>query len=268
MRKIKLLLLGTGISLLAGYRLWALAFSHSVLPASAIFLLSQMPNPVADDRVLVFSPHPDDETIGMGGFIFNARRAGATVRIVLASDGDKHGLRDRRYEEFRRATERLGVNPTDLRFWGYPDGSLKTHEENLKREAAEEIGSFQPTIVLYPHPDDHHSDHAVLGRVTEELLVHTGQGERGIRGFRYLVHHRDFPQPKTLAREAKLMPPLSMLGLDQRWHVFELSPETQEAKNNALREYRTQLRNPFLYPLLVNLLRENELFSEPVDFTW
>lgn len=261
-RSIRFLLFGTGIALAAAYLLWA--FSHSVLPAAAISLLPRIPDAAADEHILVFSPHPDDEAIGVGGFIFNARQAGAAVRIVLASDGNKHGLRDRRCIEFRRSAERLGVDPAELCFWNYPDGSLKAHQENLKREAAREIDSFQPTIIFYPHPDDHHSDHAVLGRVMDELLVRTGQGEREIRILRYLVHHRYFPQPKS----AKLMPPLNMLDLDQRWHVYELSPEAQEAKKKALREYRTQLRNPFLYPLLIGFLRENELFSEPVDFPW
>src|SRR5437016_2886198 len=39
-------------------------------------------------RVLVFAPHPDDETIGAGGLIFRLTRRGAPVRVVFVTNGD------------------------------------------------------------------------------------------------------------------------------------------------------------------------------------
>jgi len=37
----------------------------------------------------VFSPHPDDETLGCGGTIIKKKRAGAEVKIFYMTDGRK-----------------------------------------------------------------------------------------------------------------------------------------------------------------------------------
>ena len=42
----------------------------------------------AQPRVLVFSPHPDDETIALGGLLFDLARAGTPVRVVFLTSGD------------------------------------------------------------------------------------------------------------------------------------------------------------------------------------
>lgn len=104
------------------------------LPAASI--------PGKGDRVLVLAPHPDDETLGVGGLISQAVRRGAQVRILFFTDGDGfplcaaakywnwpgHGTmrrlaRDRR-EEARAAARALGVGAERLTFLGYPDRGL------------------------------------------------------------------------------------------------------------------------------------------------
>ena len=44
----------------------------------------------ASDRLLVFAPHPDDETIATGELIQLAIAAGVAVRVVFATDGDNN----------------------------------------------------------------------------------------------------------------------------------------------------------------------------------
>jgi LmbE family N-acetylglucosaminyl deacetylase len=39
--------------------------------------------------VVVFSPHPDDETLGCGSTIIKKKRLGADVTIVFMTDGSK-----------------------------------------------------------------------------------------------------------------------------------------------------------------------------------
>ena len=237
----------------------AYAYTYEVLPGAAFYLLPDLEPPTPEDRVLVFAPHPDDETIGAGAYIFTAARSGALVRIVLATDGNKHGLKDHRYREFRHATALLGVPAAQLDFWEYPDGQLAEYREVLADRVGQVIAEFHPTVIFYPHPEDRHPDHAVLGRTVEELLA----GGAEVRIYRYLVHHPYFPQPKMLARKNFLLPPVAMLTFDQRWLRFCPSEEAKKAKVAAVLEYRTQLRNPFLRPLLLSFLRENELFSSP-----
>ncbi|MGO0122726.1 PIG-L family deacetylase [Desulfothermobacter acidiphilus] len=236
-------------------------YFYSVLPQPAYHLLRDMPSPTAADRILYFSPHPDDETIAAGGYLCLAQRAGAQIRVVLATDGNKHGLKDIRYQEFRRATAALGLPETSLVFWEYPDGCLSSYWLPLQARAAWEIDHFGPTVILYPHPADHHPDHAVLGKVVEEVLREKGYTGKELLACRYLVHHRYFPQPRSLARQGYLLPPVAMLSLDQQWLKFPLPEEVLRCKSEAIDQYRTQLRNPFLRPLLHSFIRRNELFA-------
>lgn len=39
-------------------------------------------------RLLVFTPHPDDETLGAGGLIQRVQRLGGQVQVVLMTNGD------------------------------------------------------------------------------------------------------------------------------------------------------------------------------------
>jgi len=93
-----------------------------------------------DDRVLIFAPHPDDESIGAGGVIQKALKAGAAVKIVCFTNGDHNELAFIVYEKrltFRkrefihmgelrtketiRAMQSLGLKAEDVVFLGYPD---------------------------------------------------------------------------------------------------------------------------------------------------
>ncbi|GMA15123.1 PIG-L family deacetylase (plasmid) [Deinococcus metallilatus] len=94
-------------------------------------------------RVLVLSPHPDDETLCCAGMIQQAESAGAQVFIAWATAGDgfefdavltqktlrpgpqqMRRLGDLRVEEAQRAAAVLGVPPTRTFMLGYPDGGL------------------------------------------------------------------------------------------------------------------------------------------------
>lgn len=99
--------------------------------------------PAAGDRIVVFAAHPDDETLGAGGFIHAAVRAGARVTIVVFTNGDGyiegvdvgyHTLfstpaRFIEYGEARQreaiaAAARLGLPASRVVFLGYPDRGL------------------------------------------------------------------------------------------------------------------------------------------------
>ena len=50
--------------------------------------LATMPVPRPGDRILIFAPHEDDETIGCGGYIQRAVAVGAHVSLVMITNGD------------------------------------------------------------------------------------------------------------------------------------------------------------------------------------
>ena len=113
-----------------------MAQSQSSVKAS----LPSIPPLTADDRILVFAPHPDDETLGCGGIIQQAVAMKLPVRIVWLTYGDNNEwafflyrrhvvvmpeavrlMGEMRHREAVAAAKILGVDPHQLAFLGYPD---------------------------------------------------------------------------------------------------------------------------------------------------
>jgi LmbE family N-acetylglucosaminyl deacetylase len=259
MRRRRLFLFGGVLAVLAVYM--TTACIHNALPQDSFYHLNEAPIPGSGQRVLVFTPHPDDESIAIGGYLFNCQAAGAEVRMVLVTDGNHLGLRDTRYQEFRQAATQLGIPANELRYWGYPDGKLDRHLEELEPQVAEEIALFRPDVVVYSHPQDRHPDHAALGRAVEAVLAQNAGVNGQIRAYAYLVHYKYYPEPEMLSRQPYLLPPAPMASHNEVWDKVSLSPEAQQAKYAAIHAYHTQLRNPFLTPLFLGMERPNELLA-------
>jgi LmbE family N-acetylglucosaminyl deacetylase len=96
---------------------------------------------LAGPRLLVIAPHPDDDTVGVGGAVALARERGWAVTVVFVTSGDGFWAAVRRKDgpmptgaqmqeygrlrtdEALRATAKLGVPAKDVIFLGFPDGS-------------------------------------------------------------------------------------------------------------------------------------------------
>ncbi len=97
----------------------------------------------AHPRVLVFAPHPDDESLAAGGLITRLVHAGDAVRVVFITNGDGYpwavredfhlskptdsdylALGELRQHEALAAAERLGLAKRHVSFLGFPDGGL------------------------------------------------------------------------------------------------------------------------------------------------
>ncbi|MCD6225596.1 PIG-L family deacetylase [bacterium] len=94
------------------------------------------------DRVMIISPHPDDETLATGGLIADLCSRRIPLKIVILTSGDGNPslfLRDRkikfspakfiatgkeRQKETVKAIKILGGNKSKVVFLGYPDGCL------------------------------------------------------------------------------------------------------------------------------------------------
>jgi LmbE family N-acetylglucosaminyl deacetylase len=80
---------------------------------------------------VVLSPHPDDETLGTGGLIAEARAMGQDVDVIVVTDGSgshprskeypRRRLIDLRYSEVYRAGLALGLPSDRVTFLGLPD---------------------------------------------------------------------------------------------------------------------------------------------------
>jgi LmbE family N-acetylglucosaminyl deacetylase len=126
-------------------------------------------------RVLVLSPHPDDELIGCGGTLLRLIAAGASVTILQATDGSAleslrevpHVLRRSvRIDEARRVAAAMGAQ---LVAWGERDGGLRCTEDAVKR-MRETLERLRPTQVFTPFLSDMHPDHRELSRILSRSL--------------------------------------------------------------------------------------------------
>ncbi|MEQ8200634.1 MAG: PIG-L family deacetylase [Syntrophomonadaceae bacterium] len=258
MNRKRLVLGAVGTAILTIYLV--IASVYNTQPQSVFYKMEEVPAPLPGQRILVFAPHPDDESIAVGGYLYTCHEVGAQVEVVLVTDGNRRGLRDKRYQEFKAAASHLGLETTDLRFWNYPDGRLSASLGPLTDQVREEISSFQPQIVVYSNRADRHPDHATLGAAVEKVL---GEGKLEVQpvGYAYLVHYQYYPRPALLSRQHHLLPPKSAAHADESWEKFSLSPEAREAKYEAIHCYSSQLRNPLLKHLFTGLLQDNELLS-------
>lgn len=124
----------------------------------------------AHRRLVVLSPHPDDETLACGGLMRAASAAGLPILLVSVTDGEgcypgdsawtPALLRAQRPREVRNALCVLGVETTLYRI-GLPDGAVARHAAVLVRDVA---ALLQPhDLVLAPWAHDGHPDHDAVG---------------------------------------------------------------------------------------------------------
>ena len=107
----------------------------------------------AFDRVLAVVAHPDDETFGLGGIISRLTRLGTTVGVLSLTRGEASTqgadpeLGSRRAEEYRKATELLGVASATVA--DLPDGGLdREPAERLAGPISDAIAELEAEVLL------------------------------------------------------------------------------------------------------------------------
>ena len=232
----------------------------AVLAKSSVESLPDVLMPLSGQKVLVFAPHPDDETIGVGGYITESLKDGADVRIVLVTNGNFHGNEQVRYAEFKKATQILGVPESNLVFLGFTDGKIdKMDPTTLYTSLKTQIDQYNPDILIYPNIRDANPDHSTIGKVVEDILK---AEPHKIIDYAYLVHYRHiWPRPREFAPKLDLSPPDQLINADTSWEKIALSQNVENLKSKAIHAYDSQLDNPWLNGLLQSSIRKNELLA-------
>jgi N-acetylglucosamine malate deacetylase 1 len=115
-------------------------------------------------RVLVVSPHPDDETLGVGGTIAKYSAQGAEVFVLIVSGHLPPLYRREDYDktviEAHVAFELLGVAKSEfLEIPATMIGDQPLHK--LNGRISKRFNDFNPHIVFCPYPD-RHVDHRLV----------------------------------------------------------------------------------------------------------
>ena len=202
-----------------------------------------------------------------------------------------------RQQESLNALEVLGVDPGQVIFLSYPDRGIPSlllenwsrnnphvspysetsnspyqitynpsavyAGEDFLADVKSVLDEYRPDLILYPHPDDVHGDHWALGaftRLAVSLLERENPDYRPDR-YAYLVHRRDYPEPKQYLPERSLLPPRRSYDIDSDWYSWDLSENDVVLKDQAVRQYESQLTT--LGYLIYTFVRQNEPFAKP-----
>jgi N-acetylglucosamine malate deacetylase 1 len=157
-----------------------------------------------DSRLLVITPHADDETFGCAGTMAKAKALGAEVYVMVVSVANldhysaeyAHVSGDRRASEFQQAMEVLGVDGTDvlytddythLRVDAVPRRDLVGR---IERESPLAIDRLKPDILLFPAVSYNQDHEAVYKAVYAACRPHLPSDKPFVR----LVLSYDQPQ--------------------------------------------------------------------------
>lgn len=149
-------------------------------PAKAeLFSLPERVAKPEGSRIVVFAPHPDDETLGCGGTLRQHQLAGDSITAVFVTDG-RMG-RERfpgltpdelvavRETEAREAARLLGIR--ECIFLRNPDTQLEVTGETIA-QARRIIETLQPDLLYLPSPFESHRDHqrtcAIVARALDD----------------------------------------------------------------------------------------------------
>jgi N-acetylglucosamine malate deacetylase 1 len=129
-------------------------------------------------RVLVVSPHPDDESVGCGGAIRARVVEGDAVHVIYLTSGERggHGRSAKetaslREEEATEACTILGVECVE--FYREPDGGVKATRAVVERLSAK-IRDWNPECLYVPHDREMHPDHRASARLVRGVLSKLG----------------------------------------------------------------------------------------------
>lgn len=194
-------------------------------------------------KIVVFAPHPDDETLGCGGTIAKRISEGYKVLIVIMTDG-RHAfmhvlgidsdpspeeLKELRKEEVKRAAGILGVPEENLIFLDFVDRTLKGNTENAEEKVYKILSENRPVEVYLPYRNDGHPDH----RATY-WIVNNSLRKLGIYPLTY--------QYSIMHKYARFGPLLNVLLGPVKKHIVRVDISNfLPLKEAAVKEFKTEL---------------------------
>ena len=136
-------------------------------------------------NILLFTPHPDDDTFCCAGTLAMLVKNGNTVRIVIYTNDDKGSydleMTSERLAKIRKAEEEeacriIGVPKENIRWLQFHDGMLEyANPRDLVEQVTGIIRQYKPDVVMAPDPGDefvrwHKTDHRMAANNTVDAI--------------------------------------------------------------------------------------------------
>ena len=224
-------------------------------------------------RTVIFSPHPDDESLGCGGLIRLLRGLDRTVYVVFVTDGgmshpasvkfDRPARVRLRQQEAIAACEWLGIAAEHVKFLGLPDGqapfAFSTDFPAAVRSLSELLAPWGPDTFVVPWRRDPHEDHRATWEICRAVA---GKLAAPVRWVEYPVWMWEAKNTVDLPRPGEVIP----------WSL-DVAAELG-VKERAIRAHASQWDGVidddptgFQLPedMIAHFLRPREIFFDPAD---
>jgi LmbE family N-acetylglucosaminyl deacetylase len=219
-------------------------------------------------RILVFAPHPDDETFGCGGTIAKRVSEGYDVFVVLITDGEKafdnffsetFSLPDTKIIQLRKteivnAMRALGVSSDNIIFLNFDDGALNKNFDDASAKISKILEEVKPQEIYFPFEKDAHPDHRVASLILQNCI---DKLDFSTKAYMYSISGKSALVNLTF---------LKMINyLRHKLVVVDVSDFLQQ-KKAAINEYKSQISKTFneqdqpVVPNSERFLKKTELF--------
>jgi LmbE family N-acetylglucosaminyl deacetylase len=153
-------------------KLWPLLVVVSfAVPALVVAQMNSSPD-ISKLRVIAIGAHPDDCGGKFAGTAAKFIKAGAAVKFLSVTNGDKGHqsegggmLAKRRYAETQEVKRRLGLG--EYQVLDNHDGELTPNLE-VRKQIIRAIREWNADIVIAPRPNDYHPDHRYTGVLVQD----------------------------------------------------------------------------------------------------
>ena len=199
------------------------------------FELAGLPNLILPDvaiDIVVLAAHPDDETLGAGGLIALAAQGRHSIKVIVATDGERSHpdstthtpvqLAALRRAEATSAVRSLSPH-VEVLFLGLPDGALDAHQEVIVKALRETI-TEGPVWLFAPWRKDRHPDHEACAAAAQTVADEADH----VRLLEYPIWLWHWAKPAGGAWDQCLR--------------LELPDDVQRLKSNALQAYASQMK--------------------------
>lgn len=187
-------------------------------------------------HVLVFGPHPDDAELFCGGLLASMAMRGYRTAVVDLTRGERAsaGTPEQRAGETTHASAVLGLIHREC--LGLPDTGIDPWDGvDPARRAGSQLGlavacirRLRPELVVVPHTEARHPDHAAAGALLLKALFYAG-----VRGFLDSTPTHTPRQVLAYPERIDVAPSL----------VVDISA-VADRKMEAIRCYRSQMTRP------------------------
>lgn len=136
-------------------------------------------------KIVIVTAHPDDAEFYIGGLLTRLGQSGASMTLVVCTDGDKgyylweDAARNRRVRQAEQRDAACLYPIPDVEFFSYPDGRLFANPDVVDRIAAV-LRRVQPDYIIgfdYDYSKRfNHRDHRNAGDACEKAVRQAGVG--------------------------------------------------------------------------------------------